>query len=852
MSDIFSQKISELQSSTGPSENAYFPLSEANSDFSEKVSVATLRETIGFENAFPTIAIALLATKESDVFFVYEDDKKENVLGYVNQGNGNYSALMTDSNTQLRYATSSFVVNSLFFLRGAESFEELRTINPWYEGQRIKLKSYYVNGLTGGGEFIGHLGAATDDDGVIAAGEGYYWERILNEPVIYPEHFGADTALLDNNTALSKTFNYAIANKKSVCIKANINVSTLPISGFNFTIFGPGTMTFSNPNGFVISNGNGGVIDGLTLIFSGVGSTGITVTGSNNIVVRNCTISNHGRNGGVYILNSTNVMVSKNTFLNAAGDATFGSSTTADVNIWGTNSGCSVVDNRFISGGGYGIQIRSHALGDVSANHVISRNFIDGYNSYGINCYRNKQSLTDTQVLKNVIVSENVISNISGNRPSNPATPDVLIFGTGIYMQGSEMSTVVNNTITNVCTNSNNDLLAPAGIGITNIGNINIANNTIVNSGMYGIKVNDSVGLGDVYGRVIVESNIIDTVGTDGIMVQDRNNISVTNNSIKGASRDGIKINTSPSSQTKVVSTDKKISFNSLKTIAGIGIYIEYSQSWSIESNCVTDCAQGLVFQYSAYGRVIGNTIDNASTRGYYAHVTNTAPGSIIFTENKCLNTTTQIAVEHPIDYYNNPQMTPTGTYANAREITADLPNVTGCEVLNLKPTAAMNLTGFAGGKIGQRITIWVNNALVTMVQSGSFILAGLKNRNPGYNSAVTFVKTKAGWVEVAQSGYAVAYINPTSGSSVTISDYTGGIYIQGSSALASLSVTLPASPVDDQVCTICSQSGVTALTLTANTGQSIFPPTTPTALSAGISIQYRYRAVANGWFRYQ
>ena len=174
MSDIFSQKISELQSSTGPSENAYFPLSEANNDFSEKVSVTTLRETIGFENTFPTIAIALLATKESDVFFVYDDENKENVLGYVNQGNGNYSALMTDSNVQLRYATSNFVVNSLFFLRGTKGFEELRTIKPWYEGQMIKLKSYYVDGITGGGEFIARLTAGVDGSGVITAGEGYY------------------------------------------------------------------------------------------------------------------------------------------------------------------------------------------------------------------------------------------------------------------------------------------------------------------------------------------------------------------------------------------------------------------------------------------------------------------------------------------------------------------------------------------------------------------------------------------------------------------------------------------------------------------------------------------------------
>lgn len=858
MADIY-VKLSELsRPSTPVNDSDVVFISQLNNteNISSAMSISDLRDLLNFETAFETTTAGLASTTANQIFYVYTDGQKLAVNPYYNR-NGVAEAIVDSNSNKLVYSTLAFLQQWFTYygyslIKEVPSFASLRTLPVLVEGQKVKLRSYYADGTTGGGEFIGHIGTKTDDGGMYASGNGFYWERVLTDPVIYPEYFGADTSLSDNSTALSAAFNYAIANKKSVCIKANIKISTVTIAGFNFTIFGPGTMTFSDPNGLVISNGNAGIIDGPTLVFSGIGSTGITVTGSNNVVVRNCIISNHGRNGGVYILNSTNVTVSKNTFLNAAGDATFGSSTTADVNIWGTNSGCSVVDNRFISGGGYAVQIRSHALGDVSVNHVISRNFIDGYNSYGINCYRNKQSLTDTQVLKNVIVSENVICNISGNRPSNPATPDVLIFGTGIYMQGSEMSTVVNNTITNVCTNSNNDLLAPAGIGVTNIGNINIANNTIVNSGMYGIKINDSVGLGDVYGRVIIESNIIDTVGTDGIMVQDRNNISVTNNSIKGAARDGIKINTSPSSQTKVVSTDKKISFNSLKTITGIGIYIEYSQSWSIESNCVTDCGQGLVFQYSAHGRVIGNTIDNASTRGYYAHVTNTTPGSIIFTENKCLNTVTQIAVEHPIDYYNNSQLTPTGTYANAREITADLPNVTGCEVLNLKPTAAMNLTGFTGGKIGQRITIWVNNTLVTMVQSGSFILAGLKNRNPGYNSAVTFVKTKAGWVEVAQSGYAVAYINPTSGSSVTVSDYTGGIYIQGSSALATLSVMLPASPVDDQTCTICSQSGVTALMLTANTGQSIFPPTTPTALSAGISIQYRYRAAANGWFRYQ
>lgn len=174
MTDITALKISELSPSSNPSENAFLPLSEANGNESEKVSIGTLRETLGFENAYSNIQTALTETDVSDVFFVYEDDKKENVLGYVNQGNGSYSALMTDSSVQLRYATSSFIVNSLFFLRGAESFEELRTIKPWYEGQRIKLKSYYVDGVTGGGEFIGRLTGGVDDGGVITAGEGYY------------------------------------------------------------------------------------------------------------------------------------------------------------------------------------------------------------------------------------------------------------------------------------------------------------------------------------------------------------------------------------------------------------------------------------------------------------------------------------------------------------------------------------------------------------------------------------------------------------------------------------------------------------------------------------------------------
>lgn len=217
MTDITALKISELSPSSNPSENAFLPLSEANGIASEKVSIGTLRETLGFENAFNDITAALDKTLEGNVFFVYEDEKKDYVLGYVNQGNGTYSALMSDSTTQVRYATSAHIVNSLFMLQGVESFDALRTLKPWYEGQRVTLKSYYKDGVTGGGEFVSRLTTGEDDSGFIASGEGFYWERVSDEILltqygIYYQDLNLTTKI-DFSVQLQNAVNRAI-NKK--------------------------------------------------------------------------------------------------------------------------------------------------------------------------------------------------------------------------------------------------------------------------------------------------------------------------------------------------------------------------------------------------------------------------------------------------------------------------------------------------------------------------------------------------------------------------------------------------------------------------------------------------------------
>lgn len=60
----------------------------------------------------------------------------------------------------------------------ATSFEQLRTIRPLVDGQRILLTGYRDGWGFGGGEFEGFFGTVTDDGGITAAGDGFYWRRI--------------------------------------------------------------------------------------------------------------------------------------------------------------------------------------------------------------------------------------------------------------------------------------------------------------------------------------------------------------------------------------------------------------------------------------------------------------------------------------------------------------------------------------------------------------------------------------------------------------------------------------------------------------------------------------------------
>lgn len=96
-----------------------------------------------------------------------------------------------------------------------------------------------------------------------------------------------------------------------------------------------------------------------------------------------------------------------------------------------------------------------------------------------------------------------------------------------------------------------------------------------------------------------------------------------------------------------------------------------------------------------------------------------------------------------------------------------------------------------------------------------------------------------------------------TSGTATTVSAGVGRVVVNPGSVLASHTLTLPASPTDRMVIDIYfggtiagGASVVTSLTISANTGQTLMQPTTPSTAIGGDWISYEYNSANAVWYR--
>ncbi|UGO54084.1 putative structural protein [Serratia phage vB_SmaM_Haymo] len=232
----YQKKITELPAKATVGENDVFPTADKND--TSKVTLNQIRESIWFKNAFPDLASGIAGTEVDGVFYVFTDDSKLNVNEYIRTSGGAVAIQDADGNP-VRLPTSnliSYMGTELAYgmMPQVNSFDLLRKLKPINDGFRIVLRAYYEDNTAGGGEFIGRIGTAKDNGGTIAAGTGYYWQRV-DSTELTPEMFGAyGDGQHDDDRAVQSALN--VVQNKDVAIidgKGNYRFGA-PIKIFGF------------------------------------------------------------------------------------------------------------------------------------------------------------------------------------------------------------------------------------------------------------------------------------------------------------------------------------------------------------------------------------------------------------------------------------------------------------------------------------------------------------------------------------------------------------------------------------------------------------------------------------------
>ncbi len=139
------------------------------------------------------------------------------------------------------------------------------------------------------------------------------------------------------------------------------------------------------------------------------------------------------------------------------------------------------------------------------------------------------------------------------------------------------------------------------------------------------------------------------------------------------------------------------------------------------------------------------------------------------------------------------------------------------------------------------------------LVSAGALPDSGVALAGAG-NGAVALGTAGANGSPVALLGaraeQSYSYQTPSSGASLAVPNNCSLLQIAGSATLAALSVTLPAAPIDGQEVTIATLPAISALTLSANAGQTLAGA--PASLAANSALRFVYFAAPALWARLQ
>ncbi|QDB71226.1 tail fiber protein [Serratia phage Moabite] len=243
MADNFSGiKISQLDDPNRINDNDIIPFT--NDDMGDKqtrkIKLSALRDQLNYDNAFLTVQEGLANTIPGQIFHVYVDDTQLEVYAYLNS-NGAAEIVQDAQGNPFKGQTAK----ALDFIRGelgltmighVSSFARLREIKPPFEGAIVELLGWNEGSTYGGGRFQGNLSTGADDNGIVAAGDGFHWRRINVDEGINPEWFGyVNGSGNDVSTTLKQAIAQAVNLKRPVVFRDGAQMS-LAVAGIEIPV----------------------------------------------------------------------------------------------------------------------------------------------------------------------------------------------------------------------------------------------------------------------------------------------------------------------------------------------------------------------------------------------------------------------------------------------------------------------------------------------------------------------------------------------------------------------------------------------------------------------------------------